>query len=270
MATESTILCQKVVGYSVTSLSFDAQINQILEWAKERCSKVVCVANVHMLIEANSNLALASVLQSADLVTPDGMPLVWMVSLIGRHRQDRVAGMDILLALGKRSSLQGVKLFFLGSQQSILDRMEERLHREFPNAQLAGMEPLPFRPLTSDEDVALIQKINESGANIVLVSLGCPKQEIWMAQHRDRIQAVMIGLGGVFPIYAGLHQWAPRWVRKAGLEWCYRLLQEPGRLWGRYSRTIPPFIFLALKQLIQLWLNANPSLDMSSQSSRGQ
>ncbi|MCA1994329.1 MAG: WecB/TagA/CpsF family glycosyltransferase, partial [Coleofasciculus sp. S288] len=109
---------------------------------------------------------------------------------------------------------------------------------------------LPFRPLTQEEDEALIQKINESGAGLVFVSLGCPKQEYWMAQHKDKIQAVMLGVGGVFPVYAGIHKNAPRRVKEFGLEWLYRLVQEPRRLWGRYSKTIPPFIWLALKQLL--------------------
>jgi N-acetylglucosaminyldiphosphoundecaprenol N-acetyl-beta-D-mannosaminyltransferase len=112
------------------------------------------------------------------------------------------------------------------------------------------MEPLPFRPLTQAEDEALIQKIHESGAGLVFVSLGCPKQEYWMAQHKNKIQAVMLGVGGVFPVYAGLHKRAPRRVREWGLEWLYRLIQEPRRLWKRYFETIPPFMWLAIKQLL--------------------
>jgi N-acetylglucosaminyldiphosphoundecaprenol N-acetyl-beta-D-mannosaminyltransferase len=112
------------------------------------------------------------------------------------------------------------------------------------------MEPLPFRPLTQAEDNAIIQKIHDSGAGIVLVSLGCPKQEYWMNQHKDKIQAVMVGLGGVFPVYAGIHKRAPLWIRNLGLEWFYRLIQEPRRLWKRYRTTIPPFIWLAFRQLL--------------------
>jgi N-acetylglucosaminyldiphosphoundecaprenol N-acetyl-beta-D-mannosaminyltransferase len=112
------------------------------------------------------------------------------------------------------------------------------------------MEPLPFRRLNPQEDAAIVEKINHSGAGIVFVSLGCPKQESWMSEHQGKINTVMIGLGGVFPIYAGLHKWAPLWVRRLGLEWLYRLLQEPRRLWKRYYQTIPPFIYLALKQLL--------------------
>lgn len=241
---------QSVIGFPVTAIPFDEQIKLILHWADQRISKVVCVANVHMLIEAHSSPDFSAVLKEADLVTPDGMPLVWLMNLMGAVNQDRVAGMDILIALCNQSAAANVSLFFVGSQPAILERMEARLRREFPDLQIAGMEPLPFRALSAEEDAAMIQKINDSGAGIVLVSLGCPKQEIWMHQHKGKIQAVMLGLGGAFPVYAGIKKWAPHWVRRMGFEWCYRLIQEPRRLWRRYYKTIPPFIYLALKQLL--------------------
>lgn len=239
-----------VIGFPITALPFDAQIDLMLQWAGDRLSKVVCVANVHMLMEAHSNPEFASVLSNADVITPDGMPLVWLMNVLGNYRQDRVAGMDILLALGKRMPASKVSVFFLGSDRTTLQRIRARLNREFPRLRIAGMEPLPFRPLTPEEDEAIVQKVNDSGAGIVLVSLGCPKQEIWIHQHRDRVKGVMIGLGGAFPVYAGVHKWAPVWMRKAGFEWFYRLIQEPRRLWKRYYNTIPPFVYLATKQVM--------------------
>lgn len=239
-----------VVGSPVTALPFKKQIKTILDWGSEGLSKVVCVANVHMLTEAYWHPELSSVLQNADLVTPDGMPLVWMMKLLGASQQDRVAGMDIFLALGELAPEQNVKIFFLGSESKILDKMRVELEQKFPQLQIAGMEPLPFRPLTPQEDAAIVEQINQSGAGIVLVSLGCPKQEHWMHQHKNKVQAVMIGLGGVFPVLAGLQKRAPMWIRQLGLEWLYRLIQEPRRLWSRYKTTIPPFVWLALKQLL--------------------
>jgi N-acetylglucosaminyldiphosphoundecaprenol N-acetyl-beta-D-mannosaminyltransferase len=203
-----------------------------------------------MLIEGHRNPQFASVLQEADLVTPDGMPLVWMLRLMGVPAQERVAGPDVLSALCKLAPLEGVSLFFLGSQDSILERMRSRLENEFPNLKIAGMESLPFRPMTTQENMAIVQKLNESGAGIVLVSLGCPKQEIWMAENKDKVQMVMIGLGGAFPVYAEIHKRAPGFIQNLGLEWLYRLVQEPQRLWRRYVDTIPVFIYLALKQLL--------------------
>ncbi len=239
-----------VIGFPVTALPFEKQISLILQWSKVRCSKVVCIANVHMLVEAYQHSNFAVVLKSADLVTPDGMPLVWMLRLLGVSDQDRVAGMDVLLATCKSAVKEGVSVFFLGSQDSILERIRLRLNQDFPNLQIAAMQSLPFRPLTSEEDEEIVQKVNASGAGIVFVSLGCPKQELWMSEHKDRIQAVMIGLGGAFPVYAGIHKRAPQIIRSTGFEWLYRLMQEPRRLWGRYISTIPLFMWLALKQLI--------------------
>ncbi|MGC9502739.1 WecB/TagA/CpsF family glycosyltransferase [Baaleninema sp.] len=238
-----------IVGSPISALSCERQMQIILSWASHRESRTVCVANVHMLMEAHSNPSFATVLERADLVTPDGMPLVWMLRLLGASGQDRVAGMDVLYSLCQQAPKYGVSVYFLGSHQAILDRMKRRLDREYPELEIAGMEPLPFRPLTPEEDEELVDRIEKSGAGIVFLSLGCPKQETWIEAHRDRINAVSIGVGGVFPVYAGLHRHAPLWVRESGFEWLYRLIQEPRRLWRRYAVTIPPFLFLAGKQL---------------------
>lgn len=241
---------QSVIGYPVAALQFKDQISLMMGWAKANVSKMVCIANVHMLIEAYRNAPFSKILSEADLVTPDGMPLVWMLKLQGMRQQDRVAGLDVMLALCEQASASGVSVFFLGSQASILEKMRARLEQEFPNLTIAGMEPLPFRPLTTEEDEAIIQKLNQSGAGLLFLSLGCPKQEKWMAEHRGKVNMVMLGLGAVFPVYAGIYRRAPRLVRLSGFEWFYRLLQEPKRLMGRYGSTIPIFLWLALKQLL--------------------
>jgi N-acetylglucosaminyldiphosphoundecaprenol N-acetyl-beta-D-mannosaminyltransferase len=241
-----------IIGSPVTALPFEVQINIILEWAMSKVSKVICVANTHMLVESYWQPELSSVLKNADIVTPDGMPLVWMLKLMGAGTQNRVAGMDILLSLCKLAPLRDIHLFFLGADPIVLDKMRKNLAQFFPNVTIAGMEPLPFRPLTPKEDEAIIKKIHDSGAGIVLVALGCPKQEFWMNQHKDKIQAVMIGLGGAFPVFADTHKRAPYWLRHLGGEWLYRLIQEPLRLFSRYGTTIPVFIWLALKQYLGL------------------
>jgi N-acetylglucosaminyldiphosphoundecaprenol N-acetyl-beta-D-mannosaminyltransferase len=239
-----------VLGSPVTTLSLAEASQQIVDWAEQFESRVVCVADAHMLVQSYSRPEFKQVLQQADMVTPDGMPLVVMLKLLGKRRQQRVAGMDLFLRTAKIASLTGTRVFFVGCTQEILTKIRNRLAQEFPTLQIAGMEPLPFRPMTLDEDNALIDQINASGAGIVLVALGCPKQEFWMDQHRDLIQAVMVGVGGVFPVYAGELRRAPKWVRTICLEWAYRLLQEPRRLWHRYARVVPLFIILSLKQLI--------------------
>lgn len=245
---------QSVIGFPVTALPFKTQIELMVKWAGKRMSKSVCVANVHMLMEAYANPSFATVLLESDIVTPDGMPLVWLMNLLGRSRQDRVAGVDILLGLCDQISTQNISVFFLGSTPEILETIKTKLNQQFPKLKIADMESLPFRPLTPEEDEAIVRRINQSGAGIVLVSLGCPKQELWISQHKGRIHAVMVGLGGAFPVYAGIQRRAPSWIRKSGFEWLYRLIQEPGRLWKRYFTTIPPFVYLASIQLTYFWL----------------
>lgn len=238
-----------IIGSKVTAAPFNTLVEVITQWAKRRDSRSVCVANTHMLVEAHQRPSFGAVIRQADMVTPDGMPLVWILRLMGTKKQDRVAGLDLLRALCQRAAQEEISVYFLGSMDLILQRMKHRLQDEFPQLIIANMEPLPFRPLTSEEDESLIRRINESGAGLVMVALGCPKQECWMAEHKGKIEAVMIGLGGAFPVYAGIHRRAGRWLRSMGLEWLYRLIQEPRRLWKRYATSIPLFVYLAIKQL---------------------
>lgn len=239
-----------VLDFEITTLSFDEQALLILRWARLRKSKMVCLANVHMLMEAHWSQEFSSVLAKADIVTSDGIPLVWTLKAMGVSTQERVAGMDLFFKLCQLASLSDIGIFFLGSQGEVLNKIKAKLKQEYPSLKISGMEPLPFRPLSESENRALVQKINESGAGIVLVCLGCPKQEYWMAEHLGDVQAVMIGVGAVFPVYAGLQKRAPQLLRENGAEWAYRLIQEPRRLWPRYSQTIPPFLYLATQQVI--------------------
>jgi N-acetylglucosaminyldiphosphoundecaprenol N-acetyl-beta-D-mannosaminyltransferase len=251
-----------VIDVAITSLSCKEQIHTMVKWGKSNLSKVVCIANVHMLIEAHQNSFFGSVLQNADLVTPDGMPLVWMLRFLGVGHQDRVAGIDVLEGVCKLAQETGIGVYFLGSQDTILEKMKRRLNREFPNLKISGMTSMPFRPITDEEDRTLVHTLNQSGAGIVFVSLGCPKQETWMYYHKGQVAAVMVGLGGAFPVYAGIKKRAPKIVREAGLEWLYRLVQEPRRLWKRYATTMPVFVWLVAKQVFEEFRNSGNSLDM--------
>lgn len=254
-----------VIGFPVSVLSFDEQISTMIKWAQRGLSRTVCVANVHMLMEGHWHPEFAQVLSKSDLLTPDGMPLVWLTSLMNRQRQERAAGMDIMLALCKQAQAAGISIFLLGSTPEMLSKIHQKLSDEFPALIIAGMESPPFRPLSSEEDRAIVEKINASGAGLLFVSLGCPKQERWMHTHHNQVNSVMVGLGGAFPVYAGVQQWAPTWVRQLGLEWLYRLYQEPKRLWRRYANTIPPFVWLAIKQVIKVKLGLDPDLSFRQQ-----
>ena len=246
---------KKILKIPVACLSFEEQIMLILRWAKMRTSKMICLANVHMLMEAYWNPSFAQVLRKADLVTPDGKPLVWMLRMMGALHQNQVAGMDIFLNLCDLAEQTGIKVYFLGSTKDILEKIKQKLNREYPILQVVGMNTIPFLSIeeivSNNQNQDLIAEINQTGAGIVFVCLGCPKQEIWMSQYQGSIQAVMIGVGAVFSMYAGINPRAPYWIQQVGLEWLYRLLQEPRRLWRRYGATIPPFLYLAAKQLVK-------------------
>lgn len=248
---------QSVIGFPVAALSFYEQADIIIRWARTRASKVVCVSNVHMLMEGHWNPDFAQLLRQSDLLTPDGMPLVWMTALMKGHAQDRVAGMDLMMALCQKAQAKNISIFFLGSTDDVLARIKDRLAVEFPYLRIAGMVSPPFRPMTLEEDNEIAVQINRSGAGLVFVAFGCPKQERWMNRQRGKVQAVMVGLGGAFAVYSGNKHWAPRWMRKNGMEWSYRLLQDPRRLWKRYASTIPPFIYLAMKQVISLRIGSS-------------
>jgi N-acetylglucosaminyldiphosphoundecaprenol N-acetyl-beta-D-mannosaminyltransferase len=237
-----------VLDVPLTAMSFRAHVDQIMAWAHERRSAFVAVANVHMVMEARRSPAFLQVLRQADLITPDGMPLVWLMRRAGAPTQERVAGPDLLGALCEAAAARGVAVYLLGSTGDVLERLVWRLKVQFPTLRVAGTHAPPFRSLTAAEDAELVREIAASGAGLVLVALGCPKQERWMHRHRGAIPAVMVGLGGAFPIFAGIQRRAPRWAQASGLEWVFRLVQEPGRLWRRYWGTNLPFIWLVLRQ----------------------
>jgi N-acetylglucosaminyldiphosphoundecaprenol N-acetyl-beta-D-mannosaminyltransferase len=200
-----------------------------------------------MIIEAYNDSSFAEVLDRADLVTPDGMPLVVVLqSMYGIH-QDRVAGMDLLPALIAKAADYSIPVFFYGSSNEVLARIVTRAIAENPKLRVVGTHSPPYRTLNHEENALVLNHINDSGAGIVFVALGCPKQEQWMSNNKSKVNAVMIGLGGAFPVYATLQSRAPKWMQRYSLEWLYRLIQEPRRLLFRYLYTNSVFVILLLK-----------------------
>ncbi len=240
----------RIISINVNTGPYTYFIERIMALGRDRISSYVCVANVHMVVEAHSNPAFAAVVNNADLVTPDGMPLVKGLKLLYGINQERVAGMDLLPDLLRAAEQQGQSIFIYGSTDDVLRAMTSRISVEHPHLKIGGAYSPPFRTLSDKEENEIIRRINDSSANLVFVALGCPKQELWMARHRGKINAVMLGVGGAFPVYAGLQQRAPLWAQKASLEWLYRLCQEPRRLFKRYLVTNTLFIALMVKQLM--------------------
>lgn len=240
-----------VFGAPIDALDMDGAVARIGRWAAARESRSVCICNAHSVVTARSDPAFAAVLQGADMATPDGAPVAWMGRWQGWPQQQRVCGPDLMLACCADAAARGESIFLYGSTPETLERLEATLRQRWPTLRIAGRHAPPFRPLTAAEDEAVVRLINASGAGTVWVSLGCPKQEAWMAAHRGRIHAVMLGVGAAFDFHAGTQPRAPRWMRDNGLEWLYRLVSEPRRLWRRYLVTNTLFIWFALQQRLR-------------------
>lgn len=238
----------QILSLSVTTGKYTKVIEDISTLAQQSRGSYVCVANVHMLAEANRNTDFKEVVCNADIVTPDGMPLVWAFRLLYGIKQDRIAGMDILPTLLKRAEANQLPVYFYGGTSEMLRLTRASVQSQFPNLMLAGLYSPPFRELSSQEESDIINEINASGARMVFVILGCPKQERWMASMKPHINACMIGIGGALPVMVGLQRRAPLWMQKSGMEWLYRLLQEPKRLFKRYLVTNSIFLWIFLKK----------------------
>jgi N-acetylglucosaminyldiphosphoundecaprenol N-acetyl-beta-D-mannosaminyltransferase len=237
---------KNILGTRVDPTSYDQAVANILEWAIRRESRYVCVANVHMVMEGYDHREFRAMVNGADLVTPDGMPLVWSLRRLGTPGQQRVYGPELTLRLLATAEEKGIAAGFLGSTQETLDLLEKNVHQRFPGVQIAYAFSLPFRPISPEEDELIVKEINNSGTRILFVGLGCPKQEKWMAAHVGRVNAVMVGVGAAFDFIAGTKRQAPKWMQSIGLEWLFRLSQERGRLWRRYLYHNPRFVWLVI------------------------
>ncbi|RMH09324.1 MAG: glycosyltransferase [Nitrospirae bacterium] len=238
-----------ILGMRVDATSYEDATRQILSWAKGRESRYVCAANVHMTMESFDSAEFRRVVNGADLVTPDGVPLVWTLRLLGVQGQTRVYGPDLTVHVVQAAANAGVPVGFFGGTPEALRGIVQNLETRFPAMQVAYAFSPPFRPLTPEEDDEIVAQINTSGARILFVGLGCPKQERWMAEHLGRIQAVMLGVGAAFDFHAGTIRQAPSWMQRSGLEWLFRLIVEPKRLWRRYLVNNPRFVVNVLLQL---------------------
>lgn len=242
-----------ILGMRVDAVDFGEAISLIREWAKRGESRYVCVANVHMVMEAYDDPAFRDLVNAADLVTPDGMPLVWMLRSLGFAGQERVYGPELTLRVCQAASEAGLSVGFYGGHPTTLEALVKNLKDRFPGLNVAYAFSPPFRPLTPEEDAAVVEEIRKRGVRILFVGLGCPKQERWMAEHKGRVPAVMLGVGAAFDIHGGRVRQAPSWMQRMGLEWFFRLVQEPKRLWLRYLKHNPRFVILAMGELWQIW-----------------
>ena len=247
----------RVLTADISLGGFDEHIRAFADLGARHESSYVCCVNAHMTAEARDP-GFARVVNGADFATADGMPVLYSLRLFHRTAQERVAGNDILPALFGEAARRGLKVFLYGGRQEVLDAIVERAGRELPDLLFAGTHSPPFAPLDEMDLDAEADRINASGAHIIMVSLGCPKQERWMAAMKGRVNGVMLGLGGAFLLYAGLDTRAPKWMRDLSLEWCYRLWLEPGRLWKRYLVTNSIFLGLFVKHGVRRLFGGAP------------
>jgi N-acetylglucosaminyldiphosphoundecaprenol N-acetyl-beta-D-mannosaminyltransferase len=243
---------KKVVSIYVTTGTYDEIVSQITQLGKSKVSSYVCVANVHMLVEAYRDKTFASIVNSADVTTPDGMPLVFGLNTLFGVNQTRVAGMDLIESVFFHAQNNNIPIYLYGSTDQILEKIKIKCKNNYPGLKISGMFSPPFRPLSKQEEDDIIRMINKTNPGLIFVALGCPKQEQWMASMKGRLRATMIGVGGAFPVFAETQSRAPLFMQKSGLEWLYRLYQEPRRLWKRYLYTNILFLLLFAREWIRV------------------
>jgi N-acetylglucosaminyldiphosphoundecaprenol N-acetyl-beta-D-mannosaminyltransferase len=233
----------EVVRFRLHPLTHTQAATVVMDWAVAGQSRVVLAANVHMVMEAWDDPVLSEQLRAADLAVPDGAPLVWALRALG-EKAEHVRGADLTLGVCRQAEKSGVPVGLYGSAPETLEAFQAFLDQRYPDLRVPFVVSPPFRPFNDEEDRDMIEAINGSGARILFVSLGCPKQERWMMEHREKVPCVMLGVGAAFDFFAGTVSQAPRWMQRVGLEWVFRLASDPRRLWKRYLKHNPRFIVL--------------------------
>lgn len=242
----------KVISMNVAVTNINDAVFRVVALANEKNGAYVCVSNVHMCMKAYDSTEFASIVNNADLIIPDGMPLSWAQKLLGHKNAEQVRGQDIMGALCQLSGKQSLNIgFYGGSSEELLERLQIKLRSSYPDIKITYAYSPPFRPLTAEEDSVVVSDISLANIDVLFVGIGCPKQERWMAEHKSKVKCVMLGVGAAFDFIAGEKKQAPLWLQRAGMEWFFRLCFEPNRLWKRYLFTNPRFIWHFSKQYVK-------------------
>ena len=260
-----------VIGINVDAVDYQAAVARIIEAAESRRPLAVTAIAVHGVISGFRDTEQKYRLNQFDLVCPDGQPVRWALNgLHGCGLVDRVYGPQLMLRLCEAAAQRGVPIFLFGTTDEVLERLSQRLAEQFPDLRIAGREASKFRRLTPAERDRLAEQIRASGAGVCFVALGCPRQEVFVYEMRDRVNLPLVAVGAAFAFHAGTLAQAPAWMQRAGLEWLYRLIREPRRLWKRYATTNPAFAALVILQRLKLY-SARPedSLKPSQESLLG-
>lgn len=248
----------EILGVSISLVNMQDAVREIGRWADAREARYVCAADVNSIMQAQRNPAHLQALSNADMVLPDGTPLVWVSRLRGKRQIQRVPGPDIMLQLCEAGVARGWRHYFYGGADGVAATLADALQHRFPGLLIAGTHAPPFRALSNQEQARDLEAINAADPHIVWVGLGCPKQEIWMRENAASLNgAVVIGVGAAFDFHGGRIPRAPLWMRRNGLEWLHRLSCEPQRLWRRYLVLGPAFLARAMVETFRLRLTGS-------------
>lgn len=241
----------EVLGAEVDVIDMAGAVRRIADWAGANLSRTVCACNVHVAVTARSDRRLSDAIATADLVVADGAPIAWLMRHDGYVSQHRVAGPDLMWNYFAVAEQRRQSVYLYGGSEQTLAALQARIALDYPGLEVAGTHSPPYRELTQEEDEAVVASINASGAKTVWIALGCPRQEAWLAAHRSRVDAVMIGVGAAFNFHAGEVARAPLWMQRHSLEWLHRLASEPRRLARRYVVTNSKFVVLAVLRFLR-------------------
>ncbi len=239
-----THIRENILGTQVSAVNMERALVELDSWIEESDSRYICVTPAHSIMDAYNQPEVQRIFNASGMTVPDGMAIVWILKLMGQNHVSRVYGPDLLEATCEYGLQKEYRHYFYGGTPDVTKKLSQKLSADFPNLQIAGISTPPFRPLSAEEDEEIIEKINQSEADIIWVGLGAPKQEIWMQAHLGKINApVMVGVGAAFDFLSGNKSQAPLWIQRNGLEWLFRFMHEPKRLWSRYKQ-YPKFVFL--------------------------
>ncbi|WP_224773380.1 WecB/TagA/CpsF family glycosyltransferase [Metabacillus idriensis] len=233
----------KIIETRISAINFNECVSLIEEWIENKVSNYVCICNTHSLVTASENQDFKNALDNAGLCTPDGVPLVWALKMYGYKGQERVDGPNLMLELCKKANDKEYKVFLYGGENERLKELKNKLEKKYRNLNIVGAISPPFRKLSKAEEDEYTKVINNSNADLIFISLGCPKQELWMYQKKNKINGVMLGVGAAFEFINGNIKRPPVILQKSGFEWLYRLISEPKRLWKRYLYNNPVYIY---------------------------
>jgi N-acetylglucosaminyldiphosphoundecaprenol N-acetyl-beta-D-mannosaminyltransferase len=242
-----------VLGIGVHAVDMEESVARMRIALEEGRKSYVCLVGVHGIMEARRNPDLQTIFANAYLVAPDGMPAVWMGRLQGLSRMQRVFGPDLMLEVFRRSEFSGYRHFLCGGAPGVAEQLRDEMLRRFPWVSIAGIYAPPFRPMSAEEECELAAQLRQLQPDIVWVGLSTPKQERFMARSLPMLETkLMVGVGAAFLFHTGAIRDSPSWVKRSGLQWLHRLLQEPARLWRRYLVNVPLFLLQATLQFIGL------------------